>query len=161
MLSVDAVAGNSLENVMKNPALQDLVGGLESVTLGACLANSIISGYQLRYVYCATSTATMNSKASTEQSAIAQKNAFKCDQKIDDVKEINRVLSWDVGDEEARRRGVQKSVLERAAPPTFDVAIEIIERGRWRVHTDVGEAVDQLLRGQVSPETLLLNMHAA
>lgn len=74
---------------------------------------------------------------------------------------MNRVLSCDVGDEEARRRGVQKSVLERAAPPTFDVAIEIIERGRWRVHTDVGEAVDQLLRGQVSPDTLLPNMHAA
>ena len=67
----------------------------------------------------------------------------------------------DVGDEEARRRGVQKSVLERAAPPTFDVAIEIIERGRWRVHTDVGGAVDQLLRGQVSPETLLSNISSA
>lgn len=40
-------------------------------------------------------------------------------------------------------------MLERASPPTFDVAIEIIQRGQWRVHTDVGAAVDQLLRGQV------------
>ncbi len=72
--------------MLKNPSLQDLVGGIESVTLG---------------------------------------------------------------DEEARRRGVQKSVLERAAAPTFDVAVEILERHRWRVHTDVGDAVDDLLRGRV------------
>ena len=79
-------AGNELANVLKNPSLQDLVGGIESVTLG---------------------------------------------------------------DEEARRRGGQKSVLERAAAPTFDVAVEILERHRWRVHTDVGDAVDDLLRGRV------------
>ena len=72
--------------MLKNPSLQDLVGGIESVTLG---------------------------------------------------------------DEEARRRGGQKSVLERAAAPTFDVAVEILERLRWRVHTDVGDAVDELLRGRV------------
>ncbi len=52
-----------------------------------------------------------------------------------------------LGDEEARRRGVQKSILERAAPPTFDVAIEMIERGKWKVHLDVSQAVDALLAG--------------
>jgi hypothetical protein len=38
-----------------------------------------------------------------------------------------------LGDEEAKRRGVQKSVLERAAPPTFDVAVEMIARNKWKV----------------------------
>ena len=44
-----------------------------------------------------------------------------------------------LGDEEARRRGVQKSVLERAAPPTFDVAVEMVDRNKWRVHLDVAQ----------------------
>ena len=77
--------GNELENVMKNPTLNDLVGGVASVTLG---------------------------------------------------------------DEEAKRRGVQKSILERSSPPTFDVAIEMESRGRWKVHLDVAYAVDQLLLGR-------------
>jgi hypothetical protein len=77
--------GNELENVMKNPSLSDLVGGITSVTLG---------------------------------------------------------------DDEAKRRGVQKSILERAAPPTFDVAVEMESRDRWKVHLDVAYAVDQLLQGK-------------
>ena len=77
--------GNELENVVKNPALSDLVGGIQSVTLG---------------------------------------------------------------DDEAKRRGVQKSVQERAAPATFDVAVEMLERGRWHVHPDVGAAVDAMLAGR-------------
>ena len=76
--------GNELENLIKNPSLSDLVGGIQSVTLG---------------------------------------------------------------DEEARRRGVQKSVLERGAPPTFDVAIEMLERNRWKIHADVAGAVDAILSG--------------
>ncbi|KAG2501552.1 hypothetical protein HYH03_000059 [Edaphochlamys debaryana] len=76
--------GNELENVIKNPQLADLVGGIQSVTLG---------------------------------------------------------------DDEAKRRGVQKSILERAAPPTFDVCIEMLERTKWRVHMDVGQAVDVVLAG--------------
>lgn len=80
--------GNSLENLLMNPTLSDLVGGIESVTLS---------------------------------------------------------------DEEARRRGTQKSVLERKAPPTFDVLIEIQERQRMAIHHDVAAAVDALLRGRVIP----------
>ncbi len=78
--------GNSLENLLMNPTLSDLVGGIESVTLS---------------------------------------------------------------DEEARRRGTQKSVLERRAPPTFDVLIEIKDRQHMVIHHDVAEAVDALLRGRV------------
>jgi hypothetical protein len=52
------------------------------------------------------------------------------------------------GDDEAKRRGVQKSIQERAAPATFDVAVEMLERGRWHVHPDVGAAVDAMLAGQ-------------
>ena len=86
---VGTAHGNQLENLIKNPTLADLVGGIQTVTLG---------------------------------------------------------------DDEARRRGSQKSVLERKAPPTFDIAIEMLERQRWAVHEDVATTVDQLLRGRL-PET--------
>jgi hypothetical protein len=59
-----------------------------------------------------------------------------------------------LSDEEARRRGTQKTVLERRAPPTFDVLIEIQTRDRVTVHSDVAEAVDSLLRGYPIPPVL-------
>ncbi len=71
--------GTTLENLMLNPTLSDLIGGIQTVTLG---------------------------------------------------------------DEEARRRGTQKSVLERKAPPTFDVMVEILDRDRVAVHLDVAEVVE-------------------
>ncbi len=77
--------GNQIENLIKNPTLSDLIGGIQSVTLG---------------------------------------------------------------DEEARRRGSQKTVLERKAPPTFEIAVEMLERQRWVVHEQVAETVDSLLRGR-------------
>lgn len=77
--------GRTMENLLLNPTLSDLVGGIESVTLS---------------------------------------------------------------DEEARRRGTQKTVLERRAPPTFDILIEIQERDYLVLHLDVAEAVDNLVRGQ-------------
>ena len=49
---------------------------------------------------------------------------------------------------EAKRRGTQKSILERTAPPTFNIVVEIQERRKVAIHTDVAEAVDALLRGQ-------------
>jgi R3H domain/Sporulation stage III, protein AA len=78
--------GNRIENLMKNPTLSDLVGGIQSVTLG---------------------------------------------------------------DDEARRRGTQKSILERKAPPTFEIAIEMLERQRWAIHDDVAITIDTLLRGRI------------
>ncbi|HYI14015.1 MAG TPA: R3H domain-containing nucleic acid-binding protein [Thermomicrobiales bacterium] len=77
--------GNTLENLMMNPTLSDLIGGIQSVTLS---------------------------------------------------------------DEEARRRGTQKSILERKAPPTFGVMVEIRERDVVAVVRDVEGAVDAILRGQ-------------
>jgi len=82
---VGTAHGNRLENLIKNPTLADLIGGIQSVTLG---------------------------------------------------------------DDEARRRGSQKSVLERKAPPTFDIAVEMLERQRWAVHDQVSLTVDNLLRGR-------------
>lgn len=76
--------GNALENLLSNPTLSDLVGGIQAVTLS---------------------------------------------------------------DDEARRRGTQKTVLERKAPPTFDVLIEILDQDRFAVHRDVAEVVDRALRG--------------
>ncbi|MBK9942948.1 MAG: AAA family ATPase [Kouleothrix sp.] len=77
--------GNTLDNLMSNPTLSDLIGGIQAVTLG---------------------------------------------------------------DEEARRRGTQKTVLERKAPPTFDVLVEIQSWDRVSVYSDVASAVDSLLRGE-------------
>lgn len=77
--------GNALDNLMLNPTLSDLVGGIESVTLS---------------------------------------------------------------DDEARRRGTQKTVLERRAPPTFEVLVEIKTRDEMVVHEDVATAVDTILRGR-------------
>ena len=52
-----------------------------------------------------------------------------------------------LSDEEARRRGTQKSVLERKAPPTFDVLVEIQDRERVAIHMPLAEVVDAALRG--------------
>uniref|UniRef100_A0AAU7YPS0 Ycf45 n=1 Tax=Gracilaria hainanensis TaxID=2871843 RepID=A0AAU7YPS0_9FLOR len=52
-----------------------------------------------------------------------------------------------LGDDEAKRRGSQKSILERKASPAFQVAIEIHDRQSWIVHESVSQAVDQLLQG--------------
>lgn len=82
--------GQSLENLIKNPALSDLVGGIQSVTLG---------------------------------------------------------------DDEAKRRGSQKTVLEREKQPTFDIVIEIIDRNTLAIYKDTAEAVDYILRGwPIRPE---------
>lgn len=82
--------GNSLESLIKNPTLSDLVGGIQSVTLG---------------------------------------------------------------DDEARRRSSQKTVLEREKQPTFDIVIEILDRNTLAVYKDTAEAVDYILRGwPIRPE---------
>src|SRR5580704_13291547 len=85
---VGTAHGNTLDNLMMNPTLSDLIGGIQSVTLG---------------------------------------------------------------DEEARRRGTQKSILERKAPPTFDVVVEIQSWERVAIHDNVAETVDALLRGFEAP----------
>ena len=77
--------GNTLENLMMNPTLADLIGGIQTVTLS---------------------------------------------------------------DEEARRRRTQKSILERKAPPTFNVVVEIQDWDKVAMHPDVAQAVDAILRGQ-------------
>ena len=82
--------GNTLENLIKNPTLSDLVGGIQSVTLG---------------------------------------------------------------DDEAKRRSSQKTVLEREKQPTFDIVIEILDRNTLAVYKDTAEAVDYILRGwPIRPE---------
>ncbi|BAZ51089.1 single-stranded nucleic acid binding R3H [Nostoc sp. NIES-4103] len=94
---VGTAHGNQIENLIKNPTLSDLVGGIQAVTLG---------------------------------------------------------------DDEARRRGSQKTVLERKAPPTFEIAVEMLERQRWVVHESVADTVDNLLRGrQPSPQTRTVDEH--
>jgi len=58
-----------------------------------------------------------------------------------------------LSDEEAKRRGTQKTILERKAPPTFDVLVEIQGKDRFAIHHDLAEVVDQFLRGVIpSPE---------
>ena len=53
-----------------------------------------------------------------------------------------------LSDDEAKRRGTQKSILERKAYPAFQLAVEINERNSWVVHENVEESVDLLLQGQ-------------
>jgi stage III sporulation protein SpoIIIAA len=87
--------GQTLENLLINPTLNDLLGGIQSVTLS---------------------------------------------------------------DEEARRRGTQKSVLERKSPPTFDVLVEIQDRDRVAVNMPLSDIVDSALRGDLpSPRIRLRN----
>ncbi|MFC2066629.1 R3H domain-containing nucleic acid-binding protein [Chloroflexota bacterium] len=84
---VGTAHGNTLENLMMNPTLADLIGGIQSVTLG---------------------------------------------------------------DEEAKRRGTQKSILERMSPPTFNIVVEIQDWDKVAIRPDVSEAVDDILRGQLT-----------
>ena len=88
---VGTAHGRTLDNLLLNPTLADLVGGIQAVTLG---------------------------------------------------------------DEEARRRGTQKTVLERKAPPTFDVLVEQEERHLVGIHMDLAAAVDELLRGEAPIRTM-------
>jgi stage III sporulation protein SpoIIIAA len=88
---VGTAHGSNLDNLLVNPTLNDLLGGIQTVTLS---------------------------------------------------------------DEEARRRGTQKSVLERKAPPTFDVLVEIRERDKVTVHMPLDETVDEALRGRIKPPQL-------
>ena len=94
---VGTAHGNRIDNLMKNPTLSDLAGGIQSVILG---------------------------------------------------------------DEEAKRRGSQKTVLERKAPPTFEIAIEMLERQRWAIYEDVSQTVDLLLRGgKPNPPIRMVDSH--
>jgi len=61
---------------------------------------------------------------------------------------VGGVQTVTLGDEEARRRRTQKSVMERKSPPTFDVLVEIQDWDRVAIHTDVAVAVDVALRGR-------------
>jgi len=61
---------------------------------------------------------------------------------------IGGIQTVTLGDEEARRRRTQKSILERKAPPTFQIIVEIQERDRVTIHPEVSKAVDAVLRGQ-------------
>jgi stage III sporulation protein SpoIIIAA len=85
---VGTAHGNALENLIKNPTITDLIGGIQYVTLG---------------------------------------------------------------DEEAKRRGSSKSILERKAPPTFEVGIEIHDPQTWVIHENIEQSVDLLLQGQSLP----------
>lgn len=82
---VGTAHGNALENLIKNPTITDLIGGIQYVTLG---------------------------------------------------------------DEEAKRRGSSKSILERKAPPTFEVAVEIHDPKTWIIHENIEDSVDLLLQGK-------------
>src|SRR5262249_11896870 len=64
---------------------------------------------------------------------------------------IGGIESVTLSDEEARRRGTQKVVLERRSPPTFDVLVELQTRHHLVVHEDVAAAVDARLRGRPLP----------
>ncbi|KAK4756816.1 hypothetical protein SAY87_006943 [Trapa incisa] len=82
---VGTAHGITIDNIIKNPSLQILVGGIESVTLG---------------------------------------------------------------DDEARKRKVQKTILERKGPPAFTCAVEMISKTECRVHHRLDASVDAILAGK-------------
>ena len=61
---------------------------------------------------------------------------------------VGGVDSVTIGDDEARRRGTAKTVLERKAPPTFDIVVELLAPAHVAVFPNVSEAVDSMLRGE-------------
>nr|YP_009297301.1 hypothetical protein Psor_169 [Porphyridium sordidum]AOM66644.1 hypothetical protein Psor_169 [Porphyridium sordidum] len=65
-----------------------------------------------------------------------------------------------LGDEEAKRRGTQKSIIERKATPAFKVAIEIHERYSWVIHENIADSVDQILQGS-NPVTQIRNLYGS
>jgi stage III sporulation protein SpoIIIAA len=81
---VGTTHGNCLENLIKNPPLADLIGGIQYVT---------------------------------------------------------------ISDDEAKRRGTQKSILERKAYPAFEIIIEVNQQNSWTIHENVKDSVDLFLRG--------------
>ena len=62
---------------------------------------------------------------------------------------IGGIQAVTLGDEEAKRRKTQKTILERKSPPTFDIVVEIQDRNRVAIHPDVGRAVDAIVRQQL------------
>ncbi len=61
---------------------------------------------------------------------------------------IGGIQSVTLGDEEAGRRHTQKSILERKAPPTFEIAVEMRSRQCWVIQENVADAVDSFLLGR-------------
>jgi hypothetical protein len=65
---------------------------------------------------------------------------------------LTALRSMSAGDDEAKRRGGQKSVLERTGLPTFDVCVEMLSRHEWAIWEDVGVVVDMMLLGREPPK---------
>ncbi|KAL6975462.1 hypothetical protein U1Q18_024257 [Sarracenia purpurea var. burkii] len=61
---------------------------------------------------------------------------------------VGGIQSVTLGDEEASRRGVQKTVLERKGPSTFSCGVEMISKNELRVHRDLEATVDAILSGR-------------
>ncbi|PKI74562.1 hypothetical protein CRG98_004889 [Punica granatum] len=64
-----------------------------------------------------------------------------------------------LGDEEARKRKVQKTILERKGPSTFTCAVEMISKTECRVHHRLDASVDAILAGK-SPLIEIRQMHS-
>ncbi|KAF2550236.1 hypothetical protein F2Q68_00038077 [Brassica cretica] len=52
--------------------------------------------------------------------------------------------------EEARKRKVQNTILERKGPPTFTCVVEMIPRTECRVHRRLDVTVDAILVGKLN-----------
>ncbi|KAK7317736.1 hypothetical protein RJT34_02208 [Clitoria ternatea] len=61
---------------------------------------------------------------------------------------VGGIQSVTLGDEEASRRGVQKTVLERKGPSTFSCGVEIVSKTELRIHRSLEATVDAILSGR-------------
>lgn len=138
--------GQLLENLIKNPTLSDLVGGICSVTLGAW------RGSRRRVAWGMQTDAMMQGGGARQSRGAATSLPAHCSVPPSALARppTSRPRSPPpvAGDDEARSRGTQKSVLERKAPPTFPLVIEMRDRAYWVMHW-VEDSVDCLLTGKV------------
>ena len=134
--------GQLLENLIKNPTLSDLVGGIQSVTLGQ---NTSLNEVHHHQPVLALHCTALRRLLPLLTCAIKRVTCVCCRSVF--LLSAKGVLVFISGDEEARNRGTQKSVLERKAPPTFPLVIEMRERAMWVTHW-VEDSVDCLLHNK-------------
>ncbi|KAK6157338.1 hypothetical protein DH2020_011586 [Rehmannia glutinosa] len=115
--------GITIENLVMNPALEMLVGGVQAVNWNYPEQKGVVLESGVLFLLLAGDFASCHIVAAVSQSVT-------------------------LGDEEASRRGVQKTVLERKGPSTFSSGVEIISKTELRVHRNLEATVDDVLSGR-------------
>eukprot|EP01018_Ginkgo_biloba_P000243 Gb_33353 [translate_table: standard] len=174
---VGTAHGNTIENLIKNPSLEILVGGIQcpkiiSKTVSTFASNllpkshcrldellspifshetgrgldmlEILLSLFLKVLFCGYLVCHIFYRFLVHSSVLSEELKMPVD--LYCLSEIPQSVT--LGDDEALRRGVQKTVLERKGPPTFTCAVEMMSRTQWRVHHSLETTVDAVLAGR-------------